>query len=177
MKKTITSVAFVAFFGAYGLYQYFGNSNSAQDIALSQNPVTAPANTLILTQYTASSTLATAPQTAPATVPNPAPVPTPIVKPTGQYVDGTYTGSLADAYYGYVQIQATISGGKLASVLFLQYPNDRSTSLYINNQAMPMLKSEAIQAQNAQVNTVSGASDTSEAFRQSLSSALSKAKT
>lgn len=93
----------------------------------------------------------------------------------GQYKNGTYTGSVADAYYGYVQVEAVVSGGKLADVKILQYPNDRSTSRYINSQALPYLVQEAVQAQSSHVNTISGASDTSAAFRQSLSSALSQA--
>ena len=97
------------------------------------------------------------------------PIPTPVVvsKPVGQYKDGTYTGSVADAYYGNIQVQAVISGGRLTDVIFLQYPSDRRTSVSINTQAMPYLKSEAISAQSANVNIVSGASDSSQAFRQS----------
>jgi uncharacterized protein with FMN-binding domain len=116
------------------------------------------------------------PTPTPPPAPTPPPVPTPAPKPTGQYIDGSYTGSPADAYYGTVQIQAVVSGGKLVTVNFLQYPSDRRTSQYINGQAMPMLQSEAIQAQSANVSGVSGATDTSQAFIQSLSSALSQAK-
>ena len=45
----------------------------------------------------------------------------------------------------------------------------------INSRAMPILISEAIQSQDANVDTVSGASDTSAAFRQSLTTALNQA--
>lgn len=93
----------------------------------------------------------------------------------GQYKNGTYTGSVADAFYGNVQVRVSISGGKLTDVQFLQYPNDRSTSIAINTQAMPYLKQEALQAQSANVQGVSGASDTSAAFQQSLASALAQA--
>ena len=93
----------------------------------------------------------------------------------GQYKNGTYTGSVADAFYGNVQVQVTISSGQITDVQFLQYPNDRSTSVYINSQAMPLLKQEAIQAQSANVSGVSGASATSAAFIQSLTDALSQA--
>lgn len=92
------------------------------------------------------------------------------------YKDGQYTGTAADAYYGYIQVQAVISGGKLTDVQFLQYPSDRRNSVEINSQAMPSLKQEAIQAQSAHVDTVSGATDTSLAFVQSLSSALTNAQ-
>ncbi len=93
----------------------------------------------------------------------------------GRYKDGTYTGSVADAYYGPMQVAVVIQGGKITDVQFLQYPSDRSTSIAINSQAMPYLKAEAIQAQSAQVDIVSGATQSSQAFVQSLSSALSQA--
>jgi uncharacterized protein with FMN-binding domain len=95
---------------------------------------------------------------------------------TGEYKDGTYTGSVENAYYGNVQVQAVVSGGKLTDVTFLEYPSDNGHSQQINQRAAPVLKSEAISAQSAKVNTVSGATDTSEAFSQSLSSALSQAQ-
>ncbi len=104
------------------------------------------------------------------------PQPTPAPVQTGQYRDGTYTGDPADAYYGIIQVAAVVSGGKIVDVQFLQYPNDRQTSIEVNTQAMPYLKAEAIQAQNANVDIVSGATDSSYAFRQSLASALNRAR-
>lgn len=94
----------------------------------------------------------------------------------GRYRDGTYTGNVADAFYGNVQVQAVIQNGKINSVQFLQYPNDRQTSIMINSQATSMLSSEAVQAQTANVDIVSGATDTSNAFIQSLTSALTQAQ-
>ena len=94
---------------------------------------------------------------------------------SGRYKNGTYTGSVADAFYGNIQVAAVIHNGQLASVNILQYPNDRNRSIEINSQALPILQSEAIQAQNASVNMVSGATDSSAAFIQSLTSALSQA--
>lgn len=91
------------------------------------------------------------------------------------YKDGQYTGDVADAYYGNVQVKVVVSNGKISDVQFLDYPHDRLTSQAINSQAMPYLKSEAIAAQSANVDIVSGATQTSEAFRQSLQSALTKA--
>lgn len=94
---------------------------------------------------------------------------------TDSYKDGSYSGSAADAYYGEVQVRATVNGGKITNVKFLQYPDTHSTSVYINQQAMPYLQQEAVKAQSAHVNIVSGATYTSQAFIQSLSSALSQA--
>lgn len=93
----------------------------------------------------------------------------------GTYKDGTYAGSTEDAYYGNVQIKATIQNGKIAAVTFVQYPHTHSTSVYINQQAMPYLEQETITAQSANVNIISGATYTSQAFIQSLSNALSRA--
>lgn len=95
---------------------------------------------------------------------------------TVNYKDSTYTGSSADAFYGTIQVVAAINSGKLTDVQFLQYPRENPNSIAINEQAMPLLKQEAIQAQSANVNIISGATDTSQAFIQSLSNALSKAQ-
>ncbi len=126
-----------------------------------------------------------------ATNPTPTPIPTPVPKPTpvvttpaptpvvttntGKFKNGTFTGPIVDAYYGNVQVSVVTTGGKLTDVQFLQYPSDRSTSVRINTRAMPILKSEAISAQSAPVNGVSGASETSRAFNTSLASALALA--
>jgi len=91
------------------------------------------------------------------------------------YKDGTFTGSVVNAYYGNVQVSVSISNGKITDVKFLQYPDTHSTSVYINQQAMPYLKQEAIQSQNSHVQVISGATFTSEGFIQSLQKALSQA--
>lgn len=123
-------------------------------------------------------------QTVASTLPAATPAPTvtatsttttPPPQKIGKYKDGTYTGSVADAYYGNVQVQAVVAGGKLTAVNILQYPSDNRTSRSINSQALPILQSEAIQAQSANVDMVSGASATSPAFIQSLQDALAQA--
>ncbi len=94
---------------------------------------------------------------------------------TASYKDGTYTGTVEDAYYGNVQVSVTVASGKITNVKFLQYPNSHSTSVAINQQAMPYLQQETLQAQNANVQIISGATFTSQAFIQSLSNALARA--
>lgn len=91
------------------------------------------------------------------------------------YADGVYTGPPADAYYGIIQIQAIVQGGQLSALKVLKYPSDRRTSISINRQALPMLRDEAIRAQSANVDIISGATLTSRAFVQSLRGALKKA--
>ena len=56
------------------------------------------------------------------------------------------------------------------------YPRDRRRSLYIAQQSLPVLEQEAISAQSADIDTVSGATLTSEAFMKSLDSALATAR-
>lgn len=108
--------------------------------------------------------------------PSPSALPVPTGTPEGQYKDGTYDGPIVDAYYGNVQVEAVVQGGKLADVQFLDYPQDRRTSRYINSQAMPWLTQEAVQVQSANVDLISGATFTSEAFVKSLQSALNQAQ-
>jgi uncharacterized protein with FMN-binding domain len=91
------------------------------------------------------------------------------------FADGTYDGPVVDAYYGYMQIGAVIQGGRLSAIRILRYPNDRRTSIYINQQALPMLRDEVINAQSASVDIISGATLSSEAFLRSLDGALAKA--
>jgi uncharacterized protein with FMN-binding domain len=182
MKKTFFSMFFVTMFGVYALFQRADSGVAAVN--------TAPAAEQIPAANTVSNAIASAPaaepvaavtrsavQTTPTPTPTPVATPTPAAAPTNQiYQDGTFTGTVVDAYYGNVQVQVTTKSDRIADVQFLQYPSDRSTSVRINSSAMPVLRSEAIQAQSAQVNTVSGASDTSAAFRESLSSALAQAR-
>jgi len=124
------------------------------------------------------------PVSSPVIIPKPTPIPTPTSTPVitppvvineEKYKDGVYTGSSANAYYGNIQVQVVIQGGKITDVVFLDHPQDRSTSVRINNHAMPILKSEVIQIQDSNVDTVSGATFTSGAFRKSLASALTQA--
>ncbi len=171
MKKVFISLLFITGFGGYVAYTYL-STNTAQAVA----SVTSPS--------TGTATDTTAPVSAPPPVPV-VPAPTPLAittvvvtnPKTDMYKNGTYTGSVADAYYGNIQVKAVITGGKLTNVVFLQYPNDRQVSVQINEQAMPVLKSEAIKAQSSKVSGVSGASDSSTAFRESLAAALAKAAT
>lgn len=95
---------------------------------------------------------------------------------TALYKDGTYTGDVADAYYGSLQVQAVITGGQITDVQFLKYPDTAGHTLELSQQVMPTLKSEAITAQSANVNIISGATQDTQAFQKSLASALALAQ-
>jgi uncharacterized protein with FMN-binding domain len=113
-------------------------------------------------------------QSAP-TSPPPTDVP-PTATVQGQYKDGQYTGPEVDAFYGLVRVQAIVRNGQISDVQFLEYPTDRRTSQRINAVAVPYLRTEALQAQSANVDIISGATLTSEAFAMSLDQALSTAR-
>lgn len=172
MKKILLSSSVILAFVFYIVYQKVGatDNNTLPPVADVGGTQSIPAATNT-TQNPAPSSNPT-PTLAPAPITTPKPTPI----PAGQYKDGTFTGSVADAFYGNVQVQAIIQGGKLIDVKFLDYPQDRGTSARISNQSLPQLKTEAIQSQNAKVNIISGATQTSQGFIQSLSSALALAK-
>lgn len=94
---------------------------------------------------------------------------------SGKYKDGSYTGTAANTIYGTVQVQAVVSSGKISTINFVQMPSGGESS-DVTSMAEPKLQQEAVSAQSAQVDTVSGATQTSEGFEQSLSSALSQAQ-
>jgi uncharacterized protein with FMN-binding domain len=94
---------------------------------------------------------------------------------TSAYADGTVTGSVVSTRYGDVQVQVTISGGTVTEVTALQLPGGDGHSARISDSVEPMLRSEALQAQSAQIDLVSGATYTSTAYRESLQSALDAA--
>ena len=124
-----------------------------------------------------TTTVATKPRSSTPTASTTTPAPAPSTPATTTaYKDGIYTGSVVSELYGNVQVQATISGGKITDVQFLQEPNDQPNSQQVSAVSTPVLRQEAIQAQSAKVDTVTGATDTSQAFVTSLSVALASAK-
>jgi uncharacterized protein with FMN-binding domain len=89
--------------------------------------------------------------------------------------NGTVTGPVVQTQFGPVQVQVTIANGKITDVTALQLPSDRQRSAYISGIVGPMLQSEALTAQSAQIDLISGATYTSDAYAQSLQAALDQA--
>jgi uncharacterized protein with FMN-binding domain len=89
---------------------------------------------------------------------------------------GQITGSAIQMQFGVVQVQVTLENGKITDVVALQAPRDDRHSAQITSYATPQLRSEALAAQSAQINSISGATYTSEAYAQSLQSALDQLK-
>lgn len=85
------------------------------------------------------------------------------------------TGAVVSTQYGPMQVQVTLAGTRITHVTVLQETNVGSLSSQIDATAVPQLTAEALAAQSAKIDAVSGASYTSAGYIQSLQSALDKA--
>ncbi|MCU1423221.1 MAG: FMN-binding protein [Microbacteriaceae bacterium] len=95
---------------------------------------------------------------------------------SGSLKDGTYDGTSESTRFGNVQVEVVVSGGRITDVKALQLTDDGGRSVQISNYAAPILRSEVLKAQSASVDSVSGATYTTDGYLQSLQSALDKAK-
>ncbi len=84
----------------------------------------------------------------------------------------TATGAVASNQYGDVRVRVSVSGGKITRVTALDLPMQDPKSQEISSYAEPQLRQQALQAQSASIDGVSGASYTSESYKESLQSAL-----
>lgn len=199
MKKFLLSSAIIVLFGFY-LFKTFGADTKQEPATSPTTPTTDTSNlqtTNVTTpdQSTATVTVpaattdttpaATTPTTTPAATTTtttqattPATPTTPVTPttPKALYKDGSYTGPVTDAVFGDMQVKVTVSGGKITDVTLVKFPNDVANSTKINTNAHVKWKSETIAAQSAKVNIISGATESSVAFRQSLAAALEQAK-
>lgn len=89
--------------------------------------------------------------------------------------DGTYTGAVVSTAKGDVQVSMTVAGGRITEVTAVKYPNDNPRSQSISGAAVATLSSEAVDAQSADIQMVSGATETSTGFIGSLQDALNQA--
>lgn len=89
--------------------------------------------------------------------------------------DGTYAGSSVSTRFGSVQVQITVSRGAITDVQALHLTDADGRSVQISNRAAPILRDEVLSAHSASVANVGGATYTSQAYLQSLQSALDQA--
>jgi uncharacterized protein with FMN-binding domain len=132
-------------------------------------PTTAPASTPPTTIAPASMPTAAATTAAPtptATKTTAKPTPTPTPTPTTQ----TITGPDESTNYGDVQVQITVSGGKITAANDVQSPEDS-----IGSNAVQQLNQEVLTAQSANIQAVSGATYTSQGYIASLQQAVNQA--
>jgi uncharacterized protein with FMN-binding domain len=114
----------------------------------------------------------TSPDTTSPASTTPQPPPSTTTTPTARReVDG----STVSTRYGDVQVRVTVANGRIVDVTSLQLPEDRARSARISDFAGPELRDEALQAQSANIDVVSGATYTSDGYTQSLQAALDAA--
>ena|ERR1041384_7525877 len=95
--------------------------------------------------------------------------------PTASSGTKTVTGDAADTRYGPVQVAVTFSGKKITKIDVVEYPTESGRDREINSYAIPELNQEAMSAQSAKIDGISGATYTTEGYVQSLQSAIDKA--
>jgi uncharacterized protein with FMN-binding domain len=93
----------------------------------------------------------------------------------GTAAGGSYDGSVAQTRWGPIQVRITVAGGKITDVSALTYPDGNHRDEEINAYALPILHDEVVQAQSADIDTVSGATVTTDGYRESLQAAIDAA--
>jgi uncharacterized protein with FMN-binding domain len=86
----------------------------------------------------------------------------------------TADGDVVPTQYGNAQVRVTVSDGKITKIEALQLQGNDPKSVMISGYAEPILRASALQKQSADIDSVSGATYTSESYKQSLQSALDK---
>jgi uncharacterized protein with FMN-binding domain len=94
---------------------------------------------------------------------------------TAARASGTRVGKDILTKFGDVQVSLTFRAGRIADVQWVKLPLDRPRSRYISQTAAPILRSEVLSAQSGHISLVSGATYTSDAWANSVQSALPKA--
>ncbi len=89
--------------------------------------------------------------------------------------NGVFAGPTETMQYGPVQVEVSVSNGRITGVHVLQTPEDRPRSQFISAQAVPLLDREALAAQSAHIDLITGATFTSDAYAASLQGAIDAA--
>ncbi|MCU1596126.1 MAG: hypothetical protein JWO12_3518, partial [Frankiales bacterium] len=98
---------------------------------------------------------ATAPARRPPQLPHPTATTKATPKPTASTVTVTVNGSPADTRYGPVQVQISVRAGHIIRADAIAYPQGGGRDQEINSQAVPQLDQETVQADSANIDTVS----------------------
>lgn len=97
-------------------------------------------------------------------------------KSASSMADGTYTGASTQTEWGPVQVQITVSSGKITNVDVLSYPDTEKKSIQINENALPTYKEEALTAQSSNIDQISGATETYKGFTGSLQDSITQSE-
>jgi uncharacterized protein with FMN-binding domain len=161
MHRAIPVLAATA--GGLALLANFHTSPSSLNLASGPAPTSTTQPAPAAPEQTQGSTTTTKPSGSTTTTSAP---------PAGSR---TIDGPVVTTDFGNVQVRVTLQGTKIVEVQALQLPSDRSRSVRISQYAGPLLRQEALQAQSANIDLVSGASYTSDGYAQSLQAALDQA--
>ena len=142
---------------------------SAAPLAQAMPTSASPSPSKTVTKKPAAKKHATAAPTTSAPTSAPPPAPTTSAPPPKP--SGNFTGPLEDTQYGAVQVQITVSNGKITSANG-SLPQGGS---HVGQDALPQLNQEVLTAQSAQIQGVSGATYTSQGYIQSLQKAIDQA--
>ncbi|HUB72246.1 MAG TPA: FMN-binding protein [Acidimicrobiales bacterium] len=110
--------------------------------------------------------------TSPPSGSGPTSAPTTVPTASGTPGEREYTGQLVDYIYGDIQVAATLKGGRIVNVTVPRNDATDPHSQMIDSEVVPVLEQEALSAQGVNFDVVSGATYTSNAFAQSLQTAL-----
>src|SRR6478735_52801 len=142
------------------LFSYSTSRSSSAVVAAETRPVTASGKTSDSTGSTSGSSAASSGSSG---------------STSSSSAAKTYAGDVVMTRYGNVQVQITVTSGKITAAEVLQVPwNDRHDQM-INSAAVPVYNQEAVSAQSAQIDVVSGATYTWDGYTQSLQSAIDQA--
>ena len=120
----------------------------------------------------ATETATPSPSATPTAEPAPEATALPVLRPqlgsTSAYIDGIHTSPEVRTSYGPIQVKIEISGGRLTSVVFVQYPTHNATSDNISQRVLPLLAERAMDRQDWEVDVISGATQTCVGFQRAM---------
>ncbi len=177
----MSAMAAIPIVTAGEILAHIGKSSSLAPIPSSGNgsTKTTPNPTAQPTAAPKATPQATKPSPTPTSAPKPTatakPTPTATSKPSGRSsINGTFQGGSYTDMFGYLTASITVRSGRIVRVS-ISAPMDNPRSASINSQVVPILRSETLKAQSSNINGISGATATSEAYYYSLTDALKKA--
>ena len=178
MRKTSIAATTILGLSAFAASVLVGQQQEVQALSLgnatiptasaSANPSSAPSPSATDTAGPTAAPSATESQRATAA---PTQSPTETATATGQYQDGEFTSTAVRYKYGTIQLGVSVSDGTIAAIDLIQ----ASTKGRGYDQAPPLLVDAAISAQGTNFGNLSGATYSTQAFKQALENALQQA--
>ena len=156
-------VAGATVLGMIGILTYHPPPSSSPVLAAPKSQVQARSPATTAPSTTTSAPPAPGSPTSPSTTPT-SPSTTPVVQ--------SATGPNEQYGYGTLAVKATVSGKKITDVSVQNLQTADQYSQQLAAQVIPMLRSQVLQAQTANINGVSGATYTTQAYVTSLQAAL-----